>query len=358
MRVNKLYLHHFRNYSQTEVHFSPGVNWITGKNGQGKTNLLEALYLLSTGRSFRTHQLGQLIQKGASFFYIEAEIEKEGVTQTLKLSFDGENKKVQHNASTYSHFTPLIGLLPHVLYAPEDIALVAGVPLFRRKFLDLHLAQLDPLYLHHLARYHKAMRQRNELLKMKTEVAIDPWEEMMAQSAEYIMQKREEMIAELQHPLSESMQALSHGADSIGIHYQSSLPQREREGLWKQWQKNRKKDLHIGTTLGGPHRDDVHFEVQELSAKSFASEGQKHSIIASLRLCQWDHLYGRTGSPPLMSIDDFGAHLDQGRQTKFQEKLGALGQIFITSPNDSPEIFPNKRMIEINLGQVVHVGSA
>src|SRR5476651_2554103 len=111
MKVNRLYLHNFRNYTQAEVHFSPGVNWITGKNAQGKTNLLEALYLLSTGRSFRTHQLGQLIQKGASFFYLEAEIEKEGVNQTLKLSFDGENKKVQYNASSYSHFTPLIGLL-------------------------------------------------------------------------------------------------------------------------------------------------------------------------------------------------------------------------------------------------------
>lgn len=347
MWVKKLYLHHFRNYSQAEVHFSPGVNWITGKNGQGKTNLLEALYLLSTGRSFRTPQLGQLIQKGAPFFYIEAEIEKEGVTQTLKLSFDGENKKVQHNASTYAHFAPLIGLLPHVLYAPEDIALVAGIPLCRRKFLDLHLAQFDPLYLHHLARYHKALRQRNELLKKRSEEAIDPWEEMMAQSAQYLIEKRALMIGELEGPLNECVQSLSHGADSIGIYYKSSTPE---------WQKNRKRELHIGTTLSGPHRDDVQFEIQGLSAKSFASEGQKHSIIAALRLCQWDHLYEHTGSPPLMSIDDFGAHLDQGRQAKFQEQL--KGQIFLTSPNESPEIFPNKQIIQVDLGQVSHVGSA
>jgi len=347
MFVKKLYLHHFRNYTQAEVHFSPGVNWITGKNGQGKTNLLEALYLLSTGRSFRTAQLSQLIQKGASFFYIEAEIEKEGVTQTLKVSFDGENKKVQHNTSTYTHFAPLIGLLPHVLYAPEDIALVAGLPLFRRKFLDLHLAQFDPLYLHHLARYHKALRQRNELLRRKIEEAIEPWEEMMTQSAQYLIEKRTQMIQELEGPLSECVRSLSIGADTIGIQYKSSSPE---------WQKNRRRELHVGTTLSGPHRDDVHFEIEGLSAKSFASEGQKHSIIAALRLCQWEHLYAQTGSPPLMSIDDFGAHLDQGRQAKFQEQL--KGQIFLTSPNESPQIFPDKQIIEIQLGQVSHIGSA
>lgn len=355
MWVKKLYLHHFRNYTQAEIHFSPGVNWITGKNGQGKTNLLEALYLLSTGRSFRTYQLSQLIQKGASFFYLEAEIEKEGVSQTLKLSFDGENKKVQHNASSYSHFTPLIGLLPHVLYAPEDIALVSGVPLFRRKFLDIHLAQMDPLYLHHLARYHKAMRQRNELLKRKTEDAIDPWEEMMAQSGEYLMKMRRQMIADLHGPLNERMHSLSVGSDAIDLRYHSSLPQ---GNLLLQWQKNRKKDLHIGTTLSGPHRDDLHFEIEGLSAKAFASEGQKHSIVASLRLCQWDHLRNQMGLSPLMSIDDFGAHLDQGRQAKFQESLGALGQIFLTSPHQSPEIFPKKQMLEIDSGQVSHIGSA
>jgi len=148
--LRRLYLHHFRNYTQAEFTFSPGVNWICGKNAQGKTNLLEAIYLLSTGRSFRTHILSQLIQKEAGFFYIEAEIEKEGVSQTLKVSFDGETKKVEINATSYSNFSSLLGLLPHVLYAPEDISVVAGTPSHRRKFIDLHLSQIDPLYLHHL----------------------------------------------------------------------------------------------------------------------------------------------------------------------------------------------------------------
>jgi len=350
--LKKLYLHHFRNLSQVEITFSPGVNWITGKNAQGKTNLIEALYLLSSGRSFRTPHLSQLIQKGAGYFYLEAEIEKAGVVQTLKISFDGENKKVQYNASQYSHFTPLIGLVPHVLYAPEDIALITGAPCFRRKFINLHLAQYDPLYLHHLARYHKAMRQRNELLRKKTEETIEPWEISMAHSAQYLMEKRQLFIQQLRAPLQNYMNALSSETDHLEIQYQSSLPLSDQETLLKQWQKNRSKELYIGSTLYGPHRDDLYFAIGDFSAKSFASEGQKHSIIASVRLAQIEHLQKYSDSAPLFSVDDFGAHLDQTRQENFQRKLSELGQIFLTSPEATAQIFPEKQVLKITSGEI------
>jgi DNA replication and repair protein RecF len=346
--LRRLYLHHFRNYTQVEISFSPGVNWICGKNAQGKTNLLEAIYLLSTGRSFRTHQLSQLIQQGAGFFYIEAEIEKEGVKQYLKLSFDGETKKVEYNTTTYAHFTPLLGLLPHVLYAPEDIGVVAGTPSNRRKFLDLHLSQIDPLYLHHLARYYKAMRQRNELLKNKSEETIEFWEIAMAQNAEYLLKKRKDLIQSLQGPLSEKMRQISAGNDPLAIKYQSTLSGESSEKFQKQWAKGRKKELHIGTTLYGPHRDDVLFSIQDLSAKSYASIGQQHSAGAALRLCLWQHIKDHTGESPLFSIDDFGAHLDATRQNRLQKELVNLGQIFLTSPNANPEIFPEKHILKIS----------
>ncbi len=345
--LKKLYLHHFRNYTQKEISFSPGVNWICGNNAQGKTNLLEAIYLLSTGRSFRTHLLNQMIQQGAGFFYIEAEIEKEGVSQTLKLSFDGETKKVEYNATTYAHFTPLLGVVPHVLYAPEDLSVVAGTPSHRRRFLDLHLSQIDPLYLHHLARYHKAMRQRNELLKSKTEVAIDPWEMAMAQNAQYLLEKRKKLMQELKGPLLAQMEQISSGNDPIAMKYQGTLSGTSAEELLQEWQKSRKKELHIGTTLYGPHRDDVLFSIGSLSAKSYASIGQQHSVAAALRLCLWEHLKTHVGEPPLFSVDDFGAHLDSTRQNRFQEELLKLGQIFLTSPKANPEIFPEKRVLEI-----------
>jgi len=351
--LRRLYLHHFRNYTQAEFTFSPGVNWICGKNAQGKTNLLEAIYLLSTGRSFRTHILSQLIQKEAGFFYIEAEIEKEGVSQTLKVSFDGETKKVEINATSYSNFSSILGLLPHVLYAPEDISVVAGTPSHRRKFIDLHLSQIDPLYLHHLARYHKAMRQRNELLKAKSEIAIDPWEIAMAQNASYILNKRKELIDELNPPLLEKMEKLSCGSDPLEMQYQCTLNADSSSELVELLKKNRKKELHIGTTLSGPHRDDIHFSIRDLSVKSYASIGQKHCAAASLRLCLLQHIKKNVNEMPLFSIDDFGAHLDPSRQGQFREELESLGQIFITSPNVDPEIFPEKMLHPIESGELL-----
>lgn len=355
--LKKLYLHQFRNYSQVEIAFSPGVNWIYGKNAQGKTNILEAIYLLSTGRSFRTHKLSQLIQQGANFFYIEAEIEKAGVTQSLKLSFDGEVKKVEYNATSYNYFTPLLGILPHVLYAPEDLALIAGTPAHRRKLLDVHLAQIDPLYIHHLARYHKAMRHRNELLKAKSEIAIEPWEEAMAWSAAYILMQRNALIERIREPLLSKMKDISLGKDLLSIEYQTTLHGKTKEAYFDQFKKNRKKEIHVGTTLYGPHRDDLLLSIQDLSAKSYGSIGQQHSVAASLRLCLWQDLKRETQEIPLFSVDDFGAHLDATRQHQFHLELSQIKQIFLTSPSLHADIFPEKKILEIDSGKVFEVCS-
>src|SRR5579885_1832498 len=159
--IVSLVLRNFRNYREAHVQFSPGVNLIHGRNAEGKTNLLEALYFLSTGRSFRTSRLDELILKGERFFFLEAVFIKDGIEQTLKVSFDGTSRHLQLNATVYRGFLHLLGLLPHILYTPEDTDLIRGGPNERRRFLDLHLAQIDPLYVHHWLRYNRAMKQRN-----------------------------------------------------------------------------------------------------------------------------------------------------------------------------------------------------
>lgn len=184
--LKRLYLHHFRSYERKEFSFQPGINVIRGDNARGKTNLLEAVYLLSTGRSFRTVQLTDLIRHGEPFFYLEADFSTGPVTQHLKVSFDGQVKRVEHDGATYSQFTPLLGLFPTVLHVPEDIELITGSPTQRRRFLDLHIAQTDPLYIFHLARYFKAMRQRNVLLRQHKEATIESWEQILVVSGQYL----------------------------------------------------------------------------------------------------------------------------------------------------------------------------
>jgi DNA replication and repair protein RecF len=337
MFLKRLLLRNFRNYKHAEVVFSPSVNLIQGENGQGKTNLLEAIHLVSTGRSFRTHSLTDLITFGQSFFYLEAEFYKEEVTQNLKIYYDENTRKVQYNETVYTTLNCLLGILPSILLSPDDLSLVSGNPAERRRFLDLHIAQTDPLYVHHLGRYFKAMKQRNHLLRSKTESTIQVWEQMMAQSASYLVQKRKQTVAELKAPISQWMEILSRREDSIDISYQSSLslPSDNHDLLHHfqhLWQKTRPKEIHIGATLIGPHRDDLTIHLAEKSAKVFSSEGQKRSCISSLRFAEWEQMAETLKCSPLLGIDDFGIQLDKERRIQLTNHLSKFKQVFLTSP--------------------------
>lgn len=325
-RLLALYLRHFRNYKEITVRFGPGLNLFHGKNGQGKTNLLEAIYLLSTGKSFRTTHLSELICEGASSFYLQAEFLKNGLSQQVTLFFDGRAKKMQYNQTSYSHFTNLLGLFPTVLMAPEDIELIIGGPGKRRRFLDLHLAQLDPLYVHHMTRYFKALQQRNFLLRSKKRETIEAWENILIHSAAYIHEKRTELIREVKEKVSHTMRSLSLEEEGIELQYLPSL-------IGGGYEKLRAKEMYAGTTLAGPHRDDISILIQGKEAKTFASQGQKRCIVAALRLAEWYHFYEKKESPPLLSIDDFGIHLDKERSLRLIEEIKKLGQVFITSPS-------------------------
>lgn len=324
MFIQRLYLRHFRNYAEVEVDFSPHINLIRGNNAQGKTNLLEALYLIGTGRSFRTPHLKELIQNDAPFFFVEAEFLKDGIVQHLRLSFDGEVRKLDYNNTTYSHFTNLLGLLPIVLLAPEDVLLITGAPADRRRFLDIHLAQSDPLYVYHLTRYHKAVKQRNFLLRKKTTASLETWESLMVVSAAYIRQKRQSVVEGLAEGLKSGMQELSGHQDLLEIRYISSYTEN--------YQQHRAKEMILGSTLVGPHRDDLQILINGQDARSFASQGQLRSAVAAMRLAQWQHLKEHHNAPPLFCIDDFGVHLDSARRDSLLGKLSSFGQVFLTSP--------------------------
>ncbi len=352
MYLKRLLLRNFRNYDQAEVVFSPLINLVQGDNGQGKTNLLEAIYLISTGRSFRANSLSDLIRFGQSFFYLEAEFEKEGVLQNLKIYYDESTRKVQYNQSVYPTLTSLLGILPSVLLSPDDHSLISGNPAERRRFLDLHIAQTDPLYIFHFSRYLKAMKQRNHLLRSKSEAAIQAWEQMMAHSASYLIQKRKQAAAALKAPSSQWMEILSRHQDSIEIHYQSSLSLAKDENdtashFQQLWQKMRPKEMQIGSTLIGPHRDDLLIHLADKPAKIFSSEGQKRSCISSLRFAQWQQMAETVGHPPLLGIDDFGIQLDKERQMQLKNHLSKFKQVFLTSPHSLQHNFNSGTSLNI-----------
>jgi DNA replication and repair protein RecF len=326
--LKNLYLRNFRNYTEAEVHFHSGLNVFYGDNAQGKTNILEAIYLIATGRSFRSQHLNELIRAGEPFFLLEAEIVRDGVTQRVKLTFDGQNRSLQIDANHYNSFHPLLGLLPSVLYTPHDTDLITGSPSIRRRFLNLHLAQSDPLYVHHLTRFWRAMKQRNCLLRARNKESLDCWEAEMAQSAAYLTHARQQMIAELKEPLLKQSLKLSGERETHEMQIQIS----QSKTYLLQLQKNRAREMDLGLTLVGPHRDDLSLLIDNKPARLFASEGQKRTAIAALRMAEWERLTERVGAPALMGIDDLGLHLDEERQKLLQASLEKLGQVFVTTP--------------------------
>jgi len=323
-RIERIYLRFFRNYEQAEIFLNPKVNLIRGENAQGKTNLLEAIHLLSTGRSFRTTHLSEMIGYDRPFFYLEADTFKDGALQTIKLTFDGKEKKLECNNTSYSHFSNLLGMLPTVLFAPEDISLVSGSPAERRRFLDIHLAQIDPLYVYHLTRYHKAMKQRNHLLRLRSLGGIEAWEQMMLTAAAFIQQKRQEMVEAIAQPAASMLRRISSETDSLEISYKPSAA--------GDYLDSRSREMHFGTTLIGPHRDDISMFLEGKEARLFASQGQRRCMVAALKLAEWIHLRDAHGAFPILSVDDFGVHLDEKRSGQLLEMISDFGQVFLTSP--------------------------
>lgn len=348
--LKHIYLRFFRNYEESEIAFGPGLNVIHGENAQGKTNLLEAISLISTGRSFRTQHLSELIQEGKNHFYLEAEIERDKVSQGIKLSYDGVNKRLHLNANEYPTFTPLLGAFPSILSAPDDIDLITHSPSHRRRFLNLHLAQSDPLYVHHLARFWRAMKQRNCLLKSKMIETLDCWESEMAHSAEYIYGARKQFLDQLKEPLQTQTKLLSSNSETIEIRFQPTYPQLAASYL-VQLKKMRNREKELGATLLGPHRDDLTFQINGKSARTYASEGQKKTIVMALRFAQWEHLCQQMETAPFMAIDDFGGTLDLQRQKHASRFLLNAGQVFLTTPS-LPDLYPGASLLHIIQGSV------
>lgn len=337
MQLKKLYLRNFRNYQEEVISFSSGINFIFGENAQGKTNLLEAIFLLATGRSFRTPSLQELILKGKQFFSVQASIEKEKVEMTLSIYFDGTTKKVSYNHTTYSSFTPLLGVFPSVIYTPQDHLLIQGSPSLRRRFLNLLLAQSDPVYVYHLTRFHKALKIRNFLLKQENSSTLFCWEKEMALSSSYLTLARKQLLEKVSLFLTKYEEKLSPEVMNLQVKYHPSLDLRENpspltENYLQLLEKNRAKEKILKTTLIGPHRDDFSFLLANHPAKAFASEGQKKLFILCLKLAEWEFLSEKMEAPVPFSMDDVGAHLDPNRLALLLNTLSKIPQVFLTHP--------------------------
>ncbi len=347
MRLKALILRSFRNYTQLELPFSNGKNLITGDNGAGKTNILEALYLLSYGRSFRTVQLTDLIQEGATSFYAAVYFETMGIEQCIKISFDGKQRQVEHNRAKTSSFIDLLGTFPSVLFSPKDIAFIMGAPLERRRFFNLHLSQINSNYVCHLIRYNRALKQRNKLLKQFNLNTLNIWEYEMAKST-LILTKTRESIAK---SLAQYFQKPLPWPLSLCLSYSPSIYGEDVRQVVEQYLTGRERDIKAKTSLTGPHRDDFMLTLNNKDAKQFASEGQKRAFLAALKLSEWQSLKEHLQTNPLLCVDDYTTHLDAARVQAMESAIESIPQTVLTTPVLPTEIATNNH-IHIENGKI------
>lgn len=340
MHLRSLYLKHFRSYQEAFFEFSPHLNVICGPNAQGKTTVLEAIHLLMLGRSFRSGAVSELIRQDSSSFFIEALFNKHDINQTLRFYFDEKEKRILHNQTQIHNLSGLLGLIQGVVMTPDDVNLVKGAPQLRRQFMDVQIAQIDPLYVHHLTRYIRAMRQRNQLLKQKKLETIESWEHELALAAVYLMQKRRQTIEALQVFCRAFYAHLTQEMEELTLTYcpsgtKSQDPETMKQEYLQLLSKQRQRELILGYTLSGPHKDDLSICIGGKEARQYASEGQQRSCVTALHFGEWQQLKTMADSLPLFMIDDVAISLDENRRRRLLEQLASLGQVFLTTTDSS-----------------------
>lgn len=330
MRLKSLYLHNFRPFEERLFEFGSQANLFVGENASGKTTILEAIHFLMTGKSFRTIKPQELVRFGQEGFFLEARFEKKGVLQRLRIGLRGGQRKVICNNTPHTTLSSVLGFIQGVVLTPDDASLVKDAPQCRRDFVDGMIGKSDPLFVHHSARFLRALKHRNTLLRSKRLQTIETFEAEMAKSALYIMAKRQEAVLALSKRGTEHYQEFCQGDKELTLSYKPSLL--EPENYLKLLSSMRKREELFGTTLLGPHKDEVGIAIGGKEVRFFGSEGQQRSVVIALKLAEWDHLNAFAEEPPLMLLDDVYMSLDPKRQEKLFSLFELLKtQVFLTT---------------------------
>ena len=345
MLIRELQIINFRNLRFLRAEFGTGIHVIHGSNAQGKTNLLEAIYLLVTGRSFRTTMDRELIpwlRENYEATLVRARVEKAGYEERFLLSFNQSEKHVFVNGSPIPRLGDLIGRINAVLFTPSDLQLVRGAPGLRRRFLDIELSQIAPAYLRHLQRYDLALRQRNALLKQHQRrpglaAELVPWDAQLAEHGSEIIAARARMLARLSDIAARTYADIAGADEPFALRYEPS-PACEgdaaphiRERIAAALKSAQADDVRRGATSVGPHRDDFTFLIAGRDARDFGSQGQQRSCVLAMKLAELSLMREATGESPILLLDDLMSELDESRKRAFLESLDPAVQTFITA---------------------------
>lgn len=358
MKITKLCLNNFRNYTNTTVEFDDGVNFVAGKNAQGKTNLLESLYLMSVGKSPKNSKEKQLIKFEQDKAKIEVDFKTNAGNKTITMFLDKANKKaIKINSLNILKLTELVGILSVVYFSPDEMKLIKEVPEDRRNFLDVSISQFDKPYLYNLLRYDKVLKQRNAILKSlnsnQTKIEqLKLFTPQLIDIAEKIIEKRIEFIEKLKF-FAKNIHKLITIDESLDVSY--SYQKQEnlsiKQDLQNQFDKALNKELELGYTCVGPHRDDMIFKINNLDCRQFASQGQQRTVALVVKLSLMEVIKQEIGEYPVLLLDDVLSELDDDRQNRLLN-LTKEYQTLITC-TALPRINFKANIIEIKNGSKV-----
>lgn len=323
-------VHQFRNLVPMEIVFAERFNVFAGKNAQGKTSLLEAIYLLSSSRVLRASRETEAIQQGSESASVKGELEPTGTQLGVDLA-NGRRKRALVNGISLPRASDLIGRLPAVCFWSGDLALATGEPADRRLLLDTELSQIFPGYLKAFAAFKRALQQRNALLKQAQEQFVadelfEGWESQMAVSGEQMRKYRNDWV-ELLQPIAADTHGFMGRGENLELHYSI----REPDNLSELYSTQRRREIARGATLFGPHRDDLDISIDGRPVRQFGSQGQQRTAVISLKLAVLHTAQKTLGFPPLLLLDDIFSDLDIERRAKLVEAaMRAGGQVFIT----------------------------
>ena len=377
MKIKSLKLLYFRNYLSTNIEVHPSLNVLVGNNANGKTNIIESIFCLALGKSYRTKSDSECIMFGETATAMSCIVNKNDRELDIMLGINNKGKSAKIAGIKKTKLTDFVGELNVVLFSPEDLQIVKGSPALRREFMNREFYQFSRIYHKYYLMYQHLLKQRNSYLKdmrknPKDEMSLAYLETLTSQLAKvalYITKERVSFVQDISKLTYKNMLNISNGQETLKIKYKSSVLDAlniaeindesfTEENLTKVMMKKSFDDIMRGSTKIGPQHDDLEFYINDLDAKMYASQGQQRSIVLSLKLAEINYLKEKTGTYPVLLLDDVLSELDKNRQLKLLDAINENVQTFITTPSISDikeDLLKKAKVFKIEEGNISEI---
>jgi len=377
MKIKSLKLLYFRNYLSTNIDAHPSLNVLVGNNANGKTNIIESIFCLALGKSYRTKSDSECIMFGETATAMSCIVNKNDKDLDIMLGISNKGKSAKIAGIKKTKLTDFVGELNVVLFSPEDLQIVKGSPSLRREFMNREFYQFSRIYHKYYLMYQHLLKQRNSYLKdmrknPKDELSLAYLETLTSQLAKvalYITKERVSFVQDISKLTYKNMLNISNGQETLKIKYKSSVLDAlniseindesfTEENLTKVMMKKSFDDIMRGSTKIGPQHDDLEFYINDLDAKMYASQGQQRSIVLSLKLAEINYLKEKTGTYPVLLLDDVLSELDKNRQLKLLDAINENVQTFITTPSISDikeDLLKKAKVFNIENGNISEI---